>query len=224
MSRVKLFAGVSIATVVTLAAGFWTGSRNHRWATPIDLVTLGELLGKIPSELPSWRGVEDYPLEREEQRTLQCAGHSIRRYLALNRVDEVTATILVGPPGPMSLHGPDVCYVGVGFRPVGKNVRKTIQAGDVAVEAWTTRLEPADVSANDIQVLWSWYDGRKWTAPDASRFAFAGQPYLYKLQLVTAGDNEGLAEEVFKRFLAEYLPEVEKQLPRPSNTPSPPDV
>ena len=50
---------------------------------------------------------------------------------------------------------------------------------------WSLDFQSTSVGGELLRVCYAWSVGEGWTAPNDVRFAFAGSPYLYKIQVST---------------------------------------
>ena len=100
--------------------------------------------------------------------------------------DQITLAVLVGPPGPIAVHTPEVCYSSQNTTIVTRNkVEVATDTGGDASTFWATVLKPNSLEAQPFRVFYAWStDGKTWIADDNPRFNFGGAGILYKLQLV----------------------------------------
>jgi hypothetical protein len=92
-----------------LVHGYWT----DRWVPATDLEHATGCMEKIPLSVGDWDG---HDLEvKPTSLDYHLAGHLARRYV--NRVtgESVSIALVVGRPGPVSIHTPDVCYSAGGY-------------------------------------------------------------------------------------------------------------
>ena len=65
-----------------------------------------------------------------------------------------------------------------------------------------------------LRVYYGWSEGGPWLAPDSSRLAFAGRPYLYKIQVASqhAPGDAPEADDPCLQFLKAFLPVLKDHL------------
>jgi hypothetical protein len=208
--------------VLVLAAGALHGSFTGRWHTSAELENAVARLDAVPLELGNWRCGERQVLDEAELRHGGIKGHFYGRYK--NKLGEVVSLLIVcGRPGPISVHTPDICYGGAGFKAVTDPIQKDLspdRGGSLSVWAIQFRA-PATMASKDIEVSWVWTGGDGWKAPKSPRWTFAAYPALYKLYAVrempaTTTDKKNDARDKNKdasaSFLQTFLPELEKIL------------
>ena len=119
--------------------------------------------------------------------------------------------LVCGKGGPISVHTPDVCYAGAGYRQTAPQARLT--AGESAL--WAAPFEKPDVlTPQRLTVVWAWsHDGKEWVAPDNPRSVCAWQPALYKLYVVhTLPPAATGADAVVQDFVTDFLPPLRAAL------------
>ena len=81
-------------------------------------------------------------------------------------------------------------------------------------ELWSTTLQSTRLDASYLRVYYGWSTGGAWSAPADGRFAFVGQPYLYKIQVagvLPSMDDESASDPALS-FLKVSLPVVKQFL------------
>jgi len=171
---------LKLATVVAAFAvsGAVSGLWSHRWAPAMD-PEQSRKATRLPDQVGEWDGRELTvpPGEIEAARA-----DAICRTVYVHRTTGRTATalLLCGRPGPVATHTPDVCLPGAGFVQVGS--RRLVEiAGRVDDQFARLWFQKDAAVPTPISVYFAWNDGRRWSAPEKPRVAFAGQPVLFKL-------------------------------------------
>jgi hypothetical protein len=131
------------------------------------------------------------------------------------RTGSVVATLLVcGRPGPVSVHTPEICYVGNGYelaRP-----RDRFRAPSLAgVELWVYDFHKPQAGTPDrLRIFCAWSVNGSWSAPENPRLTFFRDPALYKLyvsrRLLQA--EEPLDDDAAVDFLKVFVPQLEKSV------------
>ncbi len=101
---------LALALAVTLIGGALYGSLSQRWGAPPDLAAAGAHVSEMPRQIGSWSLVEDLPMEQSALDMLECAGYVNRRYVDQESGRAILVALLVGPPGPIAVHTPEVCF------------------------------------------------------------------------------------------------------------------
>lgn len=203
-----------LAAALLIAAGFserWiTYRRGHNPAVGVGVTRLEQ----IPLEIGSWVG-RDVPLDELILRVADCAGYKNREYTNTRTGRVVELGVMVGLPGPMAEHTPEVCLPSLGYTLVKNSLERvgvarflgTGGAGELA------KMEFVHSRAELPMAVWhGWFDGTQWSRPDYSRLRFVNRKVLYRLQVSALLEPDPLADDPSrtidpgKEFLAEALP------------------
>lgn len=204
------------AFVLLVASGIshrvWTGS----WTVTDEPSLSAARLAQVPTSLGDWVGT-DMEVDARQLARAEAAGHLARRYVQRRTGAEVSVFIICGRPGPVSVHTPDICYGGIGFRVAGTASPYNVE-GDTetpSAEFIRANFVKADpVAPARLRIYWAWKAGRGWKAPANPRLTFGGSPALYKLYVVyRAVPGAELPEhDPCQDFMHDLLPELEKVL------------
>lgn len=198
MTTIKPYLPWLFVLALTTGSGAAAGLLTNRWGTPADMAAAAERLARVPDEFGDWRLLVEAPLEPEVIEMLQCEGWRSRAYRNLQTGDTVHISILLGPPGPISVHTPEVCFTSQGHHlsgpavprsyaapPAGEATAPSSSRARPAAKFWKTTFDPVVGEATTLIAYYSWCDGDSWQAPRHARLAFGGLPYLFKMQLAT---------------------------------------
>jgi hypothetical protein len=206
--------GILLAALLTLASGLVYARVTHRWGASDDMEAAGRALESFPAKFgpaERWQMRSDETLDESNVKMLQCAGYVARRYENRQTGESVQVLVLLGPTGPISVHTPEICYPSREYAQEGSRQPVAIQ-DSVGNEhrVWAATFVRNDVSKTRLHVYYGWSTGGVWSAPGSPRFAFAGRPHLYKIQLTVAmpsGRTHG-GEDAGVRFLRDFIPAV----------------
>jgi hypothetical protein len=198
----------------TLWGGWLQGRMATRWGADVLLASAAQRLKQPLSEQHgNWRLLNETPFSADVARMLQCPAHIHRSYVHQQTGEEVIVSVIIGPPGPMAAHTPEICYSSQDFSLLGDRSPVTIvDRQEREHSLWQVSMEPHNVMRGTQRVLYGWGTGNKWSAKTDARFAYAGEPYLYKIQLagpLSAPDDEFKPCE---DFLGSFLPEIQNLL------------
>jgi hypothetical protein len=197
---------VGMVAACGLVHGYWT----DRWYPPDDVRQAAGRLEKLPLVLGDWDGhaVETKPGSVDPL----LAGHMQRRYV--NRVtgESVSIALVVGRPGPVSIHTPDVCYTASGYTVSNRSSAK-VAGGDAEFLCMdAVRARAAEESR--LRLYWAWNAGNGWVTSHDPRLAFAGNRVLFKLyvmrDLITLGEPS--REDPCLTFMQTLLPALGESL------------
>jgi hypothetical protein len=206
---------VSVSLVGTL--GLVHGLATDRWGPSNQLEQALATLERVPAAFGDWSG-EDVEYKPEEMVRGGIKGCVYRRYRNLRTRDSVMVLLVCGRGGPISVHTPDVCYAGAGYRPTAHAMQKDIDLG--ASGKHTFRVgryaKPDGVSQTQLEIYLAWSrDGRTWEAPQDPRLSLARSQALYKLYVVrefVPNTRTESAESCYE-FVRRALPDLGQKLP-----------
>src|SRR5689334_615343 len=113
-----LYRSACLALLVVTASGGWYHGRiSNRWGVQDALGEAAEQLRQpLPTQLGNWRLLMDRPLTAEVLQMLHCPAHVCRTYTNDQTGGSITVAVMIGPPGPISVHTPEVCYSSQDFQ------------------------------------------------------------------------------------------------------------
>ena len=205
-----------IFLAATLASGWWHGQFVNRWRSPGALDAAAGKLGKeLPPRLGPWRMAKTLKLDRDVQRTLQCAGHLLGIYTNDQTGETMTVAVLAGPSGPLTAHTPEVCFPGSDYELAADKKRfAVIDEHQRQHTLWQIHANARDATRPNLRVLYGWSRGGSWEAVRGPRFALAGLPLLYKVQIAASPLDPGTqqATDPAQDFLARFLAQLQPRL------------
>jgi hypothetical protein len=206
---------VSIVLVASLGAVH--GVYTDRWGPSGQLEQALGGLSRVPSRLGDWEG-KDEPFDAEELTRAGIRGGVFRRYSSSRSRETVSFLIVCGRGGPISVHTPDICYAGAGYRQLETEQRRDVLSNDGVNHSFMVArfLKPGAVVPTQLEIFWSWSrDGVEWQAPKNPRFALARLPALYKMYVVREfiPKKGGETQSSCESFLREALPTICQTLP-----------
>jgi hypothetical protein len=211
MREILLTIGALAALVAaSLVHGAWT----NRWRKSAALEEAVAGLERMPSRLGGWRG-EDLEMDPRQFARGGVDGWKAMRYTDSFDASSITTLLLVGRPGPVSVHTPDVCYGGAGYEMIGEPVRiEVAQPEGPPAEFWTVIFRKQGVDGREhLRIFWSWQPwGGNWQAPDSPRAEFGNATALHKLYVVhpLASADEPLEDDPSLGLIRDFLKEFGK--------------
>jgi Protein of unknown function (DUF3485) len=204
---------VSLALAAILASGIVQGVWTDRWGVSNEPAASAARLAQVPTAIGSWIGEEQTPLSNRDLAIGEISGFLTRTYSSGQA--KLSVLILCGRPGPISVHTPDVCFVGSGQDLVSKKTQ-AFTIDDGPPQEFTIgnfRTSEADGTSHS-RAFWAWSANGDWSSPRYPRFAFAGKNALYKLYIVRsmARADEPIAEDPVLDFLKVFVPQLRKTL------------
>ncbi len=201
----------------TAASGWQHGKSASRWGRTAALASAAtRLQGALPARLGPWRLVKQHQPEEGVADVLQCAAYFHGVYSNDETGDTVVIALVAGLAGPISVHTPEICYSALDYEMAGQRQRVAISDKNGQTHSlWQVHVNSRHASRPNLRVLYGWSDGHVWTAAAGPRFAFAGLPVLYKVQLAgpysdtLVNPPADACQEFLSRFLAHVQPRLQ---------------
>jgi hypothetical protein len=209
------FAVCSLVLLLgTLGAGWMQRNMSHTWGNPRDRERAGDrLLTTLPAQLGDWRFHKDAPFTPAVLAMLQEPVHISKVYENMRTGDIVTVAVIVGHPGPVAVHTPEVCYSSRDYQvPSSRKSTEIKTPGGRAHSLWTLRLAPKEPDDLPLTVMYGWSTGTTWEAAEHPRYSYGGLSHLYKLQLAVTSheqsseDGYDPARDFAQAFVAQLEP------------------
>ena len=215
MKRHYLLLGIVLAFAMTVLSGVLQGHMRNRWGPSPDTLRAAKLLAEVPEQFGDWRLQSTEKLGETAEKMLECTGYFVRNYQNQATGDLVSVTLLLGPPGPISVHTPEICFPTHNYQVMGKREQVVLRGADGREDQfWALGYRAKNLRGDMLRVYYSWTAGDRWSAAGDPRFKYASKPYLYKIQLsspLPAGaDME--ADDPCKKFLEDFLPASRKYI------------
>jgi hypothetical protein len=213
--------GLLILTVIigfTLFTGLMHGKLTNRWGVPKDMKEAAARFEKIPSQFGDWRLATQDELPDRVIELLDCEGHLNATFVNDTTGEIVNMFIVLGPPGPISVHTPEVCYSSKDHTITEDRVAVAIEGPEgTENEFWALTLRSNKVTADIIRVYYGWGNELVWTAPYSPRISFGGESLLYKIQLAAhlPPDTDLETNDSCKNFLEAFVPALNPVLLAP---------
>jgi hypothetical protein len=211
MKASAALAGGALVVALTVLSGVVQGWMTNRWGVPSRLAEAGAALERLPLRFGKWRAGDSAGLSDFVRNMLQAEGYLVRTYRHEPTGAVVNLLLLVGPPGPIGVHTPEVCFSGQGYSLLRKRQAVELTASDQTQHGlWVTTFRNSDLSAQSIRIYYGWTAGGSWTAAKDPRMDYAGSPYLYKVQVSTQVPAGRLAspDDTARSFLEDLFPVV----------------
>lgn len=212
------FLWILLASIAVIAPGMAHGIWTCRWDLSDEPQASAARLASLPLSIFNWEG-EDLPVDAQQVSRVDLAGLLVRRYDHRDKKGHTSPHVLVmvacGRPGPTSVHSPEICYPGQGYRQMAERQRKSIHCSTGDAEFFMAPFEKKNQGgeAERIQIYWSWKGTGGWVAPSQPRFVFGAQPVLHKLYVVQplSGPHE-VSAKACEEFIQNLIPDVQNGL------------
>ena len=225
MKKKQTWFVLSLAAVValTLVSGVIEGRIRNRWGPSEAMRTAAERLEKVPRSFGGpqndrWQMQSAETMSEDTVEMLECAGYFVRTYANRQTGERVSVFIIVGPPGPIAVHTPEICYPSRAYK--SRDNRQRVAIADIDGRDdnfWALTFKSNGADRNLSRVYYAWSTGGRWLAASDARFGFAGWPYLYKIQL-SCNLPEGTdmnTGDTCREFLKDFVPATRRCLIEP---------
>lgn len=180
-----------LAVAITLVGGALHGRNSNRWGPPADRRAAAAHLATMPKQIGRWKLVEELPIDEASLTMLECDGYLYRRYTHQDTGQSINVVILVGPPGPIAVHTPEICFSSRAYEIQGQRKAVAMQGGGGAENSyWCTDFQSKNPFADALHVYYAWSPGGPWKASKSPRYEYAGSQLLYKIQLAVPMTRE----------------------------------
>ncbi len=210
MNQIKSTISLAVvaAIVLTVVSGAIHG-RSAKQSTLEQAYRNTELaFSNLPEKFGDWYLEDEHGLSDSALELLECGAFIHHSYRNRESGQVVNLAVMVGPGAKMSIHVPEICFEARNFRLIQERQPEQVDRDCF----WHVGFQLNDVSERKLNVYYGWKVEDEWVAPKMPRWAVAGQPVLYKLQLSehvsAAGQDEGGARD----FLTHFLPLLNEQL------------
>jgi hypothetical protein len=208
MNAVRIVTAALVIIGSGLLHGFWT----NRWGPSHSMVELAARMESVPTVIGEWTG-KAIDVAAIDRAVAGVDASLARRYSHRTRGVAVTVIFVVGLPGKISTHTPDVCYQGAGFVTNSIAPFECQYGPDNRRALFQTAMALRDgPPASALKIFWSWNSGEGWMAPTSPRWEFSDKPVLTKLYVVreSVGADNDLARDPSVEFLRDFLPELDR--------------
>lgn len=207
---------VLIAVFLTLivGSGVLHGLRTERWTASQDVEGAARRIADMPLEFDDWRG-QPIKIEKTDLQKIGIKGHFFGQYKNAHTGDAFNVLLVCGRPGPISVHTPDVCYEGAGYRAIGKEQLRDVSLDDASTQKFMALefRKPNSANAATLEVLWAWNGGDGWLASENPRALFAHHSVLYKLYVIREVSPRSKDKiDPYPEFLRSFLPRLNAAL------------
>jgi hypothetical protein len=202
---------LGLLLIVVVASGTAHGLWSGRWNVSDGPARAAARLERMPMTIGDWDGTAG-ELDARQMKMAELSGARVCEYVN-RRTGSVVSTLLVcGRPGPVSVHTPEICYVGNGYeltRP-RDGFRHSSLAG---AEFWLCDFhKPQAATPDRLRIFYAWSVNGSWSAPENPRLTFFREPAIYKLYVTRKllQTEEPVEDDPAIDFLKVFLPQLQE--------------
>ncbi|MDZ4817770.1 MAG: exosortase-associated EpsI family protein [Planctomycetota bacterium] len=214
MSKLSILA-VMIAVCLTVYGGYIEGARSQRFGRNEAQQLAGQQIAQLPESFGDWYTVESHDLDPDVADLLKCTGSVQRVYGNRQNGEKVRVALLAGPPGPISVHSPEICYSASDYKIEEPPVEVSVSRADkdnTPEKFFRMSLRSKELLAERLVVYYAWSQGDRWDVPKSPRWSYKDSPYLLKMQVAGLTSNEDATKDSCSTFLADLIPEIDRVL------------
>ena len=202
-----------LVILLTAIPAIFQGRFANRWGQPPSLSLAGQQLHEFPREIGLWRcAVDEHPLSQAVCHELGLEEHFHRRYIHAESGKRLDILLMVGPPGRLVRHPPEVCYTNRAHQKVGETSPLEVTSQSKQHQFKLLRFQRLALPwQEDFSVAYAYATKNgDWTTPHSPRLTFGAAPVLYKLQVLTETTDQDAMEDVhdFLKQFTELFPAI----------------
>lgn len=201
------------ALLIVAASGVTHGVCSGRWSAAEEMQTAVDRLALLPHAVGDWEG-KDLADDNLGKFREEIPGALQRRYLRKGSKQEVLVMLVCGKSGPVSVHTPEVCYQGNGWRMASNRTQHAVPLGAEAAAFWKAAFVKEGLGLRDeLRIYWAWNAAGSWQAASEPRLTFARHPVLHKLYVIyRVPPGERPENDPAPAFLRELLPAIQQHV------------
>ena len=222
--------GWVLVALVTLPPMWFVRQHLYGKGDDANLAARAAALVDFPERLGEWQQVDHSELPEEAQALLKYREAWVRIYRRHRDHAEVTAVLMVGSPGPIVRHPPEVCYHVRGNREIEQSERITLAVGGNEHTFRVSHFQPKDALGKSFATATAWSANGTFATSDRPRITFGAAASIYAVQVLchhgTSIEGEAV-EATLQGFLAEFLsafPTIYRGVTPPQDTTQPETV
>ena len=211
----QLTLGLAAVALLTLGPAIFQGRFANRWQLPDELVAAANALQNFPKQIGSWEAADPgAPLSDGVMQELGLAGYVSRFYRQPDSEEVVLLVLMVGQPGPMVRHPPDICFGNQANTLLDESrinvAPRTGNPLDKASEFRVLKYQHDSQLRDPFRVAYAFTTDGKWEVPRRPRITFGAYPALYKVHiqamepLATTPSGELPIEDFVRQFVAAF--------------------
>ena len=205
--------GVAAICALTLVPAVLQGRFVNRWRVPAELPIAAQAVSKFPERLGAWQAVaKPKPLPKGVVKELGIAGYIERVYRHRDSHERVALLLMVGRPGRLVRHPPEICYGSLANTRLGERSTSPMVAGktrdDAASQFRVLDFDSRSQIQGPFSVAYGFSTGAEWSVPAWPRLVYGSSPVLYKVQVQAALADDGArnrAATAIDEFLQDFV-------------------
>jgi hypothetical protein len=205
---IHLLAALLLVLGTGLVHGLWT----DRWIQTNEPQASAARLDSLPMDFGEWHGKES-PINPTALAIGEIVNYKQRQYVNSRTGAEFTILVVCGKPGAISVHTPEVCFPGAGYKMVEepRSISFSLGDGQPGAEFKTARfVRPDSLDNSEMEAFWAWTTDGHWQAPNYPRWTFGRYPALYKLYVIRKVSSKRESPEEQLKPARDFMVELNK--------------
>ncbi|HEV3237223.1 MAG TPA: exosortase-associated EpsI family protein [Gemmataceae bacterium] len=203
---------VLVGLLLLLGTGLVHGIWTNRWLSTDEPQASAARLDSLPIDFGEWHGTE-LSINPTALAIGEIVNYKQRQYVNHRTGAELTVLVVCGKPGPISVHTPEVCFPGAGYKMLGEpgTVALVLEEGRPSGEFKTARFQRLNsTETSEMEAFWAWTTDGRWQAPNYPRWTYGRYPALYKVYIIRKiSAKSGPPEEELKQA-RDFMIELDK--------------
>jgi Protein of unknown function (DUF3485) len=184
----QLTMGLAAIALLTIGPAILQGRYTNRWQIPSELSVDADALARFPTHIGSWEAAErGDPLPTAVTKELGIVSYLSRFYRRHNSDDAVLLLLMVGQPGRLLRHTPNICFANQANTLLDESqIDVAPEAGKSLNKTSVFRLlkyRPDSKLRDPFRVAYAFTTDGTWAVPKLPRLSYGGCPALYKAHI-----------------------------------------
>jgi hypothetical protein len=197
--------GLAMIAVLTIVPAAVNGRYINRWRMPHELHAAAQSISRFPTSLGAWQAVADLtPLTSDVIHELGIVDYVQRAYKHRDSEQVIAMLVMVGRPGSLVRHPPNICYGNMANTLLGERLTSPISSGSSHIKSTSVfrvlDYRPQSQLRKPFSVGYGFSTGSEWAVPEWPRLAYGSAAVLYKVQIQSTGESV-LVDDFLKAFV-----------------------
>lgn len=188
---------VLLLSSLTVLPAVIHGHYSNRWGEEFDLSQAAKRLQEFPAVIAEWEmSAEGERLREDVVHELGLAGYLTRDYRNRRTGQVVGLLLMVGQPGPLVRHPPDICYANRANVPIGNPELLVVDDAQSESRLRVLHYRRRSPIVTTFCVAYGHTTDGAWDAPKWPRLEYGAEPVLYKVQILYSEQLDSSQEEI----------------------------
>ncbi|QDU55063.1 hypothetical protein Pan181_12490 [Aeoliella mucimassa] len=200
MVKLLNIAVIVAAVAITAGSSLLVERVYQRWGNAEDLVIHADALNQFPMKFGEWECLGEQEVPEYTRNLLKYKTAIWRDYQKQDGVESVQFMALVGTPGPLVRHPPEVCYDQQGYPLIVEPKTISIDVAGVEHTFKATTYGMRGAPDDHFIVATSWSDCTTFERSAIPRARYGGSPFVYAVQALTKINHKETEQDAMARL------------------------